>query len=119
MSRDQIEHEIVSSCQAIRDITGQKRVPFAFPYFGRGIDRSFLADILARHPFIEMFFDSGPLSRDEPFVVNRVWAEDVTDALDETNLPRILRNAWLTPSTWFRAGSKSPQSARLALPSCH
>jgi peptidoglycan/xylan/chitin deacetylase (PgdA/CDA1 family) len=116
MSRDRIEQEIVSSCQTVRDITGQRRVPFAFPYSGRGIDRNFLTDILARYPFIEIFFDSGPLRRGAAYVVDRVWAEDATGALQHSNLPLMLRYAWLAPSAWFRAKSGSHQSAKPALP---
>jgi peptidoglycan/xylan/chitin deacetylase (PgdA/CDA1 family) len=116
MSHDRVEQEIVSSCQAVRDITGQRRVPFAFPYSGRDIDRGFLADILARYPFIEIFFDSGPLRRGAPYVVDRVWADDPTGALEESNLPLMLRYAWLAPSAWFRAKSQLRQSARPAIP---
>jgi peptidoglycan/xylan/chitin deacetylase (PgdA/CDA1 family) len=116
MSRERIEHEIVSSCQAVRDITGQLRVPFAFPYSGRDIDRGFLAHILARYPFIEIFFDSGPLRRGAPYVVDRVWAEDNTGALNNSNIPLMLRYAWLAPSAWFCATPEARQTASLSLP---
>jgi len=98
----EIEHEIVESCAVVRDLTGQARVPFAFPYIGISISRSVLADILKRHPFIELFFDSGSLRRDRPFVVNRVFA-DTPSAAPGSNLPSILRDAWSRPSAWFRS----------------
>jgi peptidoglycan/xylan/chitin deacetylase (PgdA/CDA1 family) len=105
LSRERMEEEIVLSCQIVRDITGQKHVPFAFPYHGQGIDRSFLADILARYPFIEMIFDSGPLRRGPPFVVDRVWPEEPTG-----DLSRKLSQAWSYPSAWFRSSARPIES---------
>ena len=60
-SPESIAREIVYSAQAIRDLTGQAHVPFAFPYEGLTIYRGILASILDRHPFIQLFFDSGGL----------------------------------------------------------
>ena len=44
-----VESEIVGSCRAIRDITGQALVPFSFPQSAGNVDRSQLRDILEQH----------------------------------------------------------------------
>ncbi len=85
------EREIVESCGIIRDLTGQESVPFAFPYSGWGIDRSWLAGIRARNPFIGLFFDTGGLRGDAPFVVQRVFGER---AQGSGSMNAILRRAW-------------------------
>jgi peptidoglycan/xylan/chitin deacetylase (PgdA/CDA1 family) len=97
----QIEREIVESCAIVRDLSGQARVPFAFPYIGVSISREVLGDIMKRHPFVELFFDSGLLRRDRAFVVNRVFA-DMPSPGTGSNLPSVLRDAWSRPSAWFR-----------------
>jgi peptidoglycan/xylan/chitin deacetylase (PgdA/CDA1 family) len=102
-TRDDIEHEIVASCEAVRAITGQARVPFAFPHSGLQIDREIIADILARNPLVELIFDSGCLRRDPAFIVNRVFADEPSPTA-ATNVPTTLRDAWSVPSAWFRAG---------------
>jgi peptidoglycan/xylan/chitin deacetylase (PgdA/CDA1 family) len=95
------EAEIVASCQAVRELTGQARVPFAFPYSGLAIDRASLAGILERNEIVEMIFDSGGLRRDESFVVNRVFT-DAPPSKTNTNIPEALRGAWSIPSAWSR-----------------
>jgi peptidoglycan/xylan/chitin deacetylase (PgdA/CDA1 family) len=93
------EREIVESCRLLRDLTGQRNVPFAFPYIGRGIDRGWLAQLRARHDFIGLFFDSDGLRADKPFVVQRAFCERV--GRDRT-LDAILRRAWARPRAWRR-----------------
>lgn len=102
----EIEHEIVASCDEVRAITGQERVPFAFPYSGLGVDRRLIADILKRNSTIEMVFDSGCLRNDPNFIVNRVFADDPARTLhvEGSNVPETLRDAWSVPSAWFRRG---------------
>ena len=110
MDSDQLEREVVTSCQIVRDLTGQARVPFAFPYHGKGIDRGMLAGLRERHPFIELIFDTGHLRREVPFVVNRVWADPPpADGARRTNLPETLSWSWSHRQAWFRrARSRSP-----------
>lgn len=92
LSVEQAEREIVNSCRIIRDLTGQASVPFAFPYFGSGLDRLWLARLRQQYPFIGLFFDTQGLRRDSPFVVQRMFGERI----DETgSLDRVLRRAWL------------------------
>jgi len=91
LSRAEAEHEIVESCRIVRDLTGQESVPFAFPYSGAGLDRTWLAQLRERHDFIGLFFDTGGLRRDAPFVVQRVFGERINQA---GSMDSILRRAW-------------------------
>jgi peptidoglycan/xylan/chitin deacetylase (PgdA/CDA1 family) len=110
MSRDRIEREIVSSCEVVREVTGQKCVPFAFPYTGAEIDRALLSDIRSRHRFIELIFDSGPLRRDEPFVVDRVlWLDDPAGDSPMSNVPVRLRE-----ELWKHQFAEESRAAREA-----
>jgi peptidoglycan/xylan/chitin deacetylase (PgdA/CDA1 family) len=85
------EREIVESCRVIHHLTGQASVPFAFPYFGGGLDRLWLATLREQHPFIGLFFDTQGFRRDAPFVVQRVFGERI----EETgSIDRLLRRAW-------------------------
>jgi len=99
LSRVDAEHEIVESCRIIRDITGERKVPFAFPYFGGGLDRAWLAGLRARHDFIGLFFDTDGVREDEPFVVQRVFGERFSG---DRSLDGILRRAWADPAAWRR-----------------
>jgi peptidoglycan/xylan/chitin deacetylase (PgdA/CDA1 family) len=98
-----IESEIVTSCDIIRQITGQKKVPFAFPYTGNGLENAFLADLLRRYEFIELFFDLQGLYRSPPFIVNRLWADlPLGSDKDKANLAYQLRQAWSQAEVWSR-----------------
>jgi peptidoglycan/xylan/chitin deacetylase (PgdA/CDA1 family) len=103
LSAEEMEREIVDSCDAVRQITGQKKVPFAFPYSGAGVDRPFLADLSRRHPEIELFFDTGGFTQDERFVVHRFWADHPSSSTaTDSNLPELLLDRWSHPSAWRR-----------------
>ena len=99
LSPDEAEREIVESCQAVQAITGQEKVPFAFPFFGGWLDRKWLADVRARHPVIGLFFDTDGLREDAPFIVQRVFGERFTH---DSTLELILRRAWGRPAAWRR-----------------
>jgi peptidoglycan/xylan/chitin deacetylase (PgdA/CDA1 family) len=96
LSADQVESEIVESARFVQDITGQERVPFSFPYSGTGTDRKLLAEIRSRHAFFGLFYDTMDLRQDEPYIVNRIWAEKSAyrKAGRETNLPALLHSAY-------------------------
>ncbi len=100
---EMMEQEIVASCSLVRELSGQKRVPFAFPYGGSGIKRSALAEILRRHDFVDLFFDTGGLRCDEPFIINRVWADPPpAQGGGGSNLSFLLRSEWAHRSVWRR-----------------
>jgi peptidoglycan/xylan/chitin deacetylase (PgdA/CDA1 family) len=92
LSVEQAEREIVQSCRIIRDLTGQASVPFAFPYFGGGLDRRWLARLREQHPFVGLFFDTQGQCRDEPIVVQRIFGERINET---GSMGRLLRRAWL------------------------
>jgi peptidoglycan/xylan/chitin deacetylase (PgdA/CDA1 family) len=90
----EIEREIVHSCQAIHELTDMAPVPFAFPNSAMGIERGFLRSLRRRTPLLGLLFDTKDLSRDEDFIVNRIWVE--SPKLNPTGrvpLPLILRRA--------------------------
>jgi peptidoglycan/xylan/chitin deacetylase (PgdA/CDA1 family) len=99
LSRTDAEREIVESCRIVRDITGQPSVPFAFPYFGAGLDRAWLAGLREQHDFIGLFFDTDGVREDEPCVVQRVFGERFSR---DRSLDAILRRAWADPAAWRR-----------------
>ncbi len=101
LPRAEAEHEIVESCRIIRDITGQRSVPFAFPYFGGDLERAWLGRLRERHDFIGLFFDTDGLREDEPFVVQRVFGERF--GADRT-MDAILRRAWARRPAWRKRG---------------
>ena len=88
-----VEREIVESCEFVRDLTGQRSVPFAITFNGLALPREPLRDILARHPFIDAIYDTNDLMPDAPFVVNRIWADTPAAAERESNLPLLLKRA--------------------------
>lgn len=93
---DRIEREIVDSSRVAAEVTGSKRVPFAFPYDAEGVDRAFLAGVVERNPFLGRLFGTGSLQVDAPFMVNRMLA-DAPPALGRarSNLPGLLSGAYL------------------------
>ena len=103
LSRSDAEHEIVESCRIVRDLTGQLNVPFAFPYFGGGLDRAWLARLREQHDFIGLFFDTDGVREDEPSVVQRVFGERFSR---DRTLDAILRRAWADPAAWRRRESR-------------
>jgi hypothetical protein len=110
LDQARLERHIVESCAAIRDLSHQARVPFAFPYSGRGIDRSFLADLRRRNPFVDLLFDTQAFKRDAPFMVQRLAADLPPVPGDQrSNIPDLLRAAWSRRSAWYRDGAPPPE----------
>jgi len=103
VGQKRMEQEIVASCSLIRDLSGQKRVPYAFPYGGSEIERAAIAQIIQRHDFVDLFFDTAGLHCDVPFVVNRIWADPPPGQGEAgSNLPLLIRSAWAHRSAWRR-----------------
>jgi peptidoglycan/xylan/chitin deacetylase (PgdA/CDA1 family) len=59
---DELRRQIVESCARIRDITGQKRVPFAFP-FSRRVAASSLQSMRTNEPVVGAIFGTGGIRR--------------------------------------------------------
>ena len=97
LSREEAAREIVDSCRIVRDLTGQRTVPFAFPYVGTGLDRIWLDQLRRQNDFIGLFFDTDGLREDENFVVQKVFGERI--GYDRT-LDAILRRSWARRNAW-------------------
>jgi peptidoglycan/xylan/chitin deacetylase (PgdA/CDA1 family) len=111
---EQREAEVLDSARAVAALTGQARVPLAFPYTGKGIARSELAGLRQRHPVLGLFFDTQKIRGDVPFVVQRIWAEQARYRQFgwQSNLPALLRDAyaaeaWRLISRFFTAGGRN------------
>jgi peptidoglycan/xylan/chitin deacetylase (PgdA/CDA1 family) len=112
---EQIEKEIVESAKFVQNITGASKIPFSFPNSATGVDRSLLAEIRKRYSFLGLFYDTMDLQKDEPFIVNRIWAEKSAyrQAGRETNLPALLHaayraEAYSTMQGWRGASESEP-----------
>jgi len=101
LPRAEAEREIVESCRIIQGITGQDSVPFAFPYFGGDLDRTWLAQLREQNDVIGLFFDTDGLREDEPFVVQRVFGERLGP---DRTMDAILRRAWSRRPAWSKRG---------------
>lgn len=64
--------QVVDSARWVQELTGQKHVPFAFPFNGRRVRRSLFAEIRGRNPFVDLVYDSNDLMEDAPFIINRI-----------------------------------------------
>lgn len=99
LSREEAAREIVDSCRAVCDLTGQRTTPFAFPYVGTGLDRAWLEELRRKNDFIGLFFDTDGLREDANFVVQRVFGERIGH---DPTLDSILRRAWARRNAWKR-----------------
>ena len=73
---EEARREILDSCAAIRELTGERTVPFAIPFGGLGLARDRLASLVGQEQGISLVYDTNDLMRDHPFVVNRIQADD-------------------------------------------
>ena len=95
LTAEEIEAEIVGSCNEVRDITGDEKVPFAFPFSGAGVERAFVQYLRQKHPVIGPVFDTGGVAIDAPFVFNRITADcPSSKAAFRTNIPDLLHRAY-------------------------
>ena len=82
--------EILSSCAAIRSLTGRTRIPFAFPHSADGLDPTWLRDLAAAEVGLGLLFDTHLLRRDDPILVNRIIVDRPPAQRGGTDLPREL-----------------------------
>jgi len=92
--RASVEEEIVESCRFVKELTGQDRVPFAFPFSADGLDRDFLSDVVQRHDFIGLLFNTRELERDRSFIVNRVAGDGGLVPYGQSHLSEVLGAAY-------------------------
>jgi len=87
--------EIVDSCDAVRKLTNQERVPFAFPFSGAALNREKLAQLRREHHFMSLFYDTNGLRLERELIANRIGGD--TPAGCETgksNVPLLMREAY-------------------------
>jgi peptidoglycan/xylan/chitin deacetylase (PgdA/CDA1 family) len=95
LTAEEIEAEIVGSCNEVRDISGDDEVPFAFPFSGAGVERTFLEYLRQKHPVIGPVFDTGGIAVDASFVFNRVTADrPLSNGALRSNIPDLLHGAY-------------------------
>ncbi len=88
-----VTREIVDSCDDVRQWTGQKIVPFAFPFLG-SLDRDLLARIRDQHDFVGLLFDTWGMRTDPKFIVNRIGCDAPPDRTSGgSNLPWLMRDS--------------------------
>jgi peptidoglycan/xylan/chitin deacetylase (PgdA/CDA1 family) len=103
--------EIIAACDAVSRMVSAERVPFAFPFNGRGVERKLMRDIRETNSRIGLFFDSTELAAHPEFVVNRLVVDDPSGATqDESNLWPRIRRAYarevvrpLVPRAWSKS----------------
>jgi peptidoglycan/xylan/chitin deacetylase (PgdA/CDA1 family) len=87
--------EIVDSCDAVRHLTGQKSVPFAFPFTGSSFDREKLAQVRRENDFLSLFYDANNLRLERDFIANRVGCDSPAGAEGgKSNVPFVMRQAY-------------------------
>jgi hypothetical protein len=95
LTAEEMEAEIVGSCNEVRDITGDDKVPFAFPFSGAGVERAFVQYLRQKHPVIGPVFDTDGVAIDVPFVFNRITADcPPSNSTSRTNIPDLLHGAY-------------------------
>ena len=103
---ERVEQEIVQSCKKIQEITGQEKVPFAFPNSATGFDRKTLSEIRNKNKFLGLFFNSKGIIPDENFMFNRIWMErNIADGKPAKTWQAYLKHAyqeytWKKILTW-------------------
>ena len=93
-SSDELKSEITSSCEAIAQLTNRADVPFAFPFSGDDVERNELATIRQERDAVGLIFDRRGFRRDEDFVVHRIIADSQKNALQNSNVPRLIRTEY-------------------------
>ena len=92
----EIEDEIVNSCDQICRLTGKDQSPFAFPFMRNGINRDHLVDIRTRNPQVGLMFDTHGLPKDRSFLVQRQSCDgSVGPSLGRASLRFWIRRTYL------------------------
>lgn len=86
-----VESEIVGSCDAVREITGQPSVPFAFPFSADHLNRDVLERIRREHDSVGLLFDMRDLTPDRPFIIKRMKGDTPSHLMaGRSNLPGMM-----------------------------
>jgi peptidoglycan/xylan/chitin deacetylase (PgdA/CDA1 family) len=111
-----ITTEIVESCRVAAELSGARRVPFAFPYDANGVDRDLLARLRAEEPWIDLFFDTGEMIPDREFMINRIIVDGpgVLGGPGRSNIGGYLRNLYLDDLLGIVGGGAVRRTSRSA-----
>ena len=87
--------EIVDSCDAVRELTNQERVPFAFPFSGAALDRAKLVQLRREHQFMSLFYDTNGLRLERQLIANRIPGDTPMGCeTGGSNVPLLMRRAY-------------------------
>jgi len=95
----EIERQIVESCNAVRAVTLQEKVPFAVPFSLTGLDRTLLADIARRNPQVGRIYGTNAFMPEPSGFANRLIADAPPPSRHpgrtstRTRLPKRIRSA--------------------------
>jgi peptidoglycan/xylan/chitin deacetylase (PgdA/CDA1 family) len=95
----EIERQMVESCNAVRAVTLQEKIPFAVPFSLDGLDRSLLADIARRNPQVGRIYGTNAFMPEPKGFANRLIADTPPPSRHpgrtstRTRLPRKIRAA--------------------------
>jgi len=88
---NEVRRQVRESCDVVREITGRRRVPFAFPFNGLDLSRNALAALRDEFGDIDLMYDTNNLMKDRSFIVNRIWCDTPAGATAErSNLSALL-----------------------------
>jgi len=88
----EIESQIVDSCAYIAEITGQKQVPFSFPFGTCKLDKNYIAEIARKNPIIGKMYGIKGISLEPPFI-HRVCL-DAPAINNRSTIPAILHEEY-------------------------
>ena len=71
----EINNQIINSSREIKNLTNQKKVPFAFPFSSKNISRKVINEIKLEHPFITPFFGECSFSNHDELILKRFQGE--------------------------------------------
>ena len=86
LDKGTIEREIVESCEWVKALTGQERVPFAFPFSARGVDREHIARVMSGRPDIGPLYDAEGSMRSHRIIHDRVCCDEPPLAAEQSNI---------------------------------
>jgi len=110
LSEQEIEEEVVQSCDTIASLAGQTPVPFAVPFTLDGLDRALLQRIRRAHPQVGWIYGTSGLRREPPGLSNRLVTDSPRGSrADHSNLPLLFRAAY---ASWART-AVSPSGGKI------
>jgi peptidoglycan/xylan/chitin deacetylase (PgdA/CDA1 family) len=96
LTPQELENNIVQSCQVVQDLTGAAKIPFAFPFSAEGISRTLLQEIRANHLFVGLYFGGNGIVTDSEAIIPRFCGDSPNGSSPgRSNLKVRIANAYL------------------------